>query len=141
MKFCKCGKLIEYTQRLCSDCEVKQTARNKIKNKEYKNARQDEDIQSIYNSKKWKITVRIISNRDNGLCILCLSEGRLRYKDTVHHIVEVKEDISKAYVLLNLICLCESCHQKVHREYKINKLTKENMQNKLIKLIKDTQGV
>ncbi|MNP55871.1 HNH endonuclease [compost metagenome] len=108
------------------------------RNREYKIARQDKDIQAIYNSKTWKITVRLIANRDKNLCRLCLSEKRISYYNTVHHIVELKEDITKAFIHGNLISLCESCHQKVHKAYKISKTNKQQMQEILFKILKET---
>lgn len=138
LKICRCGKLIPYTQKRCEVCEAKQVEREAQRNREYKIARQDKDIQAIYNSKTWKITVRLIANRDKNLCRLCLSEKRISYYNTVHHIVELKEDITKAFIHSNLISLCESCHQKVHKAYKISKTNKQQMQEILFKILKDT---
>jgi len=138
LKICRCGKLIPYTQKRCEECEAKQVEREAQRNREYKMARQDRDIQAIYNSKTWKMMVIIIKNRDNGLCLLCASEKKIGYYDTIHHIIELKDDITKAFNKDNLITLCESCHQKVHKAYKISKLSKQQMQEKLFKILIET---
>ena len=135
MKICKCGKLIPYIQKRCDTCESRQKECSSRSNKEYKEARQDKQIQAIYNSKVWKITVKVISNRDTLLCQLCLDQKKIKQYDTVHHIIEIKEDLSKAFLHENLICLCESCHQQVHKTYRQSKLSKQQMQQKLLKIL------
>lgn len=140
-KLCRCGKLVTYEEGMCPECKVKNEDRKNQKNKEYKIARQDRDIQAIYNSKTWKIITKTIENRDKKLCLLCLDNKQIRYKDTVHHIIELKEDTRKAFVKGNLICLCESCHQKVHKAYRHSNQVKLTMQEKLRNLLERPRGL
>ncbi len=53
--------------------------------------------------------------------------------DTVHHIEELKEDWSRRFDKDNLISLCESCHQKIHKKYLTNKLETQHNLRALIK--------
>lgn len=48
------------------------------------------------------------------LCELCLKEGRYVAVEEVHHIVPLAEGGSNDES--NLMSLCRSCHEKIHRE-------------------------
>ena len=68
-----------------------------------------------YKSAMWKrIRAQAIS-KSNGLCEECIKKGKISYYDDVHHKIPIKVDISKAYDLNNLICLCRTCHIKAHK--------------------------
>lgn len=78
------------------------------------------DIKKIYNSAKWKKVRLEAMARDNFLCVMCLKDGVETKGDEVDHIIEVRDDILKAFDLDNLQFLCRSHHQqKTKRE--INK--------------------
>ena len=64
---------------------------------------------------------------------MCLDKNELNNSGTIHHIEELKDNWSKRFDKDNLISLCESCHQKVHRKYLSNK---EEIQHELKVLIK-----
>lgn len=118
-KYCsRCNvRLINLNEKICSVCQSK----NDNRHKEYKKYRTDVKEQQFYNSKEWKIVRERIRNRDNGYCLVCQSEKSLRFMDTVHHIEELKENWSTRFDEENLISVCESCHQHIHNQYKINK--------------------
>lgn len=43
---------------------------------------------------------------------MCLKEGIINYRDLeVHHIIKLKDDITKGLEEDNLITLCHSCHR------------------------------
>lgn len=128
-KLCSCGKIIDYSDSHCSNCKDN-----------YKSNNNNKDTQSIYNSKAWRVLTKVIEQRDNNLCLVCLSNKRISYKDTVHHIVPLRDDVSLAYNKDNLICLCESCHQKVHSAYKQGRASKSATQKKLKTLIVTPRG-
>lgn len=130
-KLCGCGKKIPYGQVRCDECQIKYEERQKERHKEYKANRNDKKEQQFYKSKEWEAVKKIVKQRDHGLCRLCLEEHRITYYQTVHHIVEVKEDFRLALNPNNCICLCERHHQQVHREYEKDKLSKFDMQSKL----------
>ncbi|WIF94304.1 HNH endonuclease [Caminicella sporogenes] len=136
-KLCnRCQKnIIDMSQKYCSECEKIVEDERKERYKRYNQSRTDVKEQKFYQSKEWKHVREIVKSRDKGLCLLCLSEKKINYCDTVHHIEELKVNWNKRLDLDNLICLCESCHQYVHRQYSISEKEKKEMQGKLKKLI------
>ncbi|WP_339326461.1 HNH endonuclease [Clostridium perfringens] len=132
-KFCsRCNiNIIDYKDKYCPSCASKLQSRHK----EYKQHREDIKEQSFYTSTEWK-TVRLkIKARDNGLCLLCLDNNLITPMNTVHHITELKEDWNERFNRENLICICEACHQKIHKEYKVNNERKRVVQQQLKSLI------
>ena len=141
MKFCpRCNtELIPQHEKYCSKCSTKikmdTQEERRIYFKEYNENRKD--INEFYNSKKWKVTRELAKLNDYNLCLICFSKGILKECDLVHHIVEVKEDMNLALNLDNLICLCNSCHRKVHVIYDSDDKSKREM-ILLLKKIKDS---
>ena len=138
-KFCRCGKLIPQSLKVCNECQAKIDARSKTLNKEtykrYKAKRIDLKEQRFYSNRDWLFTRDTVRKRDKYLCKLCESNNKISYVDTVHHIVELKEDWSKRTSLDNLICLCSRCHYYVHKKYNKDFKSKKEMQEKLRSLI------
>ena len=87
----------------------------KSSDKRYNSTMRMADIKKIYNSKKWADVRLKVLIRDDYLCMECKKKGIETISRDVHHIVEVKDDPTKAYDLNNLTCLCRSCHLKAHR--------------------------
>ena len=54
-KFCRCGKKIEYSLKMCKECASKEDSRVKERYKDYRRRRTDKDIQAFYASREWKI--------------------------------------------------------------------------------------
>lgn len=140
LKFCKCGKIISQNKKRCDKCEaiylVRQDRVNKDSYKRYKKNRTDIKEQRFYNSNDWKITRATIKNRDKGLCLLCLNKNKISYLDTVHHIIELKEDYTLRTNTTNLVSLCDRCHKRVHRTYNKSLKDKTEMQTLLRNCIK-----
>jgi 5-methylcytosine-specific restriction endonuclease McrA len=134
LKLCRCGKKIPLEQPRCEECQVKYDERQKDRHKIYKHNRADAWEQSFYNSKEWKRAKQSAKVRDKGLCLICFSNNTIKAMDTVHHIIELKEDRSKALSDYNLICLCEHHHQLVHKAYETDK--KKEVREKLRSLLK-----
>jgi hypothetical protein len=68
--------------------------------------------EEFYHSTKW-VKTRDEYNKANPFCELCLSEGKHRDTDDVHHITPLTaggEPFSEG----NLIALCDSCHSGIH---------------------------
>ncbi|MFR3569540.1 MAG: HNH endonuclease [Paraclostridium sordellii] len=126
-KICpRCNRrLVSISKKYCEVCEAKANDRHK----EYKKYRKDIKEQSFYSSDPWRLKREKIKDKDNGCCLLCLNKHRSKPMDTVHHIIELKEDWNKRFEEDNLISLCESCHQVVHNKYKTS--DKEQTQNEL----------
>ncbi|WP_270940892.1 HNH endonuclease signature motif containing protein [Romboutsia lituseburensis] len=136
-KMCaRCQKIIDYGNRYCKECQEIEDAKNKQRCRNYNKNKRDKESQAFYNSKDWKSVVEVVKNRDKGLCLHCLFNNKISYYNVVHHIEELNENKDKALDIDNLICLCHSCHAKIHREYKTE--NKIYIQNKLKAIIKTT---
>lgn len=135
MKMCRCGKLIDYSLKSCEQCKELHSKDNRVRHSLYNRYKRDEDIQKIYNNKQWAVVKQRAEFRDNSLCMLCLSNKTIKSSQAVHHIIELKENILKAFDLNNLISLCESCHQSVHSKYNSSDKSKEEIQRLLFRLI------
>lgn len=131
-KLCpRCNRrLVSISKKYCEVCETKTNKRHK----EYKRYRSDVREQYFYSTKEWTCKRNKVKYLDNGLCLLCLSENRHKAMGVVHHIVELKEDWNKRLDEDNLISLCESCHQIVHKEYR--KINQKELKEKLKKIIR-----
>lgn len=130
-------------QKMCSRCHkligiLEQcNCIDKQRYKDYRNTRTDSKELRFYNSREWKVARVKVLELDNHLCLHCyLVDKTIRQADTVHHVIELKEDYSLRINKNNLISVCNSCHQIIHNEYKKNKINKEKMINKLFNLIK-----
>ncbi|MEB8093170.1 HNH endonuclease [Mammaliicoccus lentus] len=96
---------------------------NKYYRKEY-------EYDWFYHSNAWRTLRQMAMVRDNYLCQMCLKENNIKDAEIVHHIIYVTEDFTKALELDNLMCVCSSCHNKIHAN--------DNKQeiNKNVKIIK-----
>lgn len=73
----------------------------------------DPEIRKFRNSVAWRKKTEEIRQRDKFLCVICLKNNRFMYKDlSVHHIIPLAEDWSKALNNHNLITVCERCHKE-----------------------------
>ena len=72
------------------------------------------DKAKIYNSSRWKQVRRQALLRDNLMCIECKKIGVDTIATEVHHIIELNDDISKAFDLDNLESICHKHHMEHH---------------------------
>lgn len=130
----RCQKnIIDYKDKYCPEC-----SRNVKKDKAESNRIYDKNIRknaNVYASKIWHRVRQVTLNRDNNLCLCCWSNNKIKYAALVHHIVEVNEDVSKAYDINNLISVCRCCHNDIHVAYHKSDKDKKDMQEMLIELI------
>ena len=90
------------------ECDKKPKRRDK---------RVDTDAVHIRNSSRWQRTREYIKQRDKNLCQLCLrgypgTRRRVEYEHlSVHHIVSLEDDKTKAFDHNNLITLCDIHHE------------------------------
>ncbi|AIQ69547.1 hypothetical protein PGRAT_19345 [Paenibacillus graminis] len=80
----------------------------------YDRYKRDKTSRSFYKSTAWERAREQALIRDNHLCQHCMMRHRLTLADMVHHIKPISEYPDLALVLENLLCLCNSCHNKVH---------------------------
>ena len=70
---------------------------------------------------KWKIKRKEILERDQNKCVICKSEQTLQVHDRQYHFSRFLNTFKNPWEYPNnlMITLCESCHQKGHRLYKV----------------------
>lgn len=116
-----CKQPMNYTSDVCEECKAKGLTSRTKRDIDYKRNRKDKKEQSIYTNPAW-INLKIVKhNESKGLCELCLFEAGINvpaFVDDVHHIIPVKDDITKAFKKDNLICLCRRHHRIIHEELK-----------------------
>ena len=119
-KICRCGKVIPYNLKVCDECKCRIELERKQNIKYYKKATYERDSKynNFYKSKEWNSVRQLAIIRDHALCKDCLDKNTITSYNTVHHIIPIKEEWSKRLDIDNLICLCESCHQKRHNKMK-----------------------
>ena len=83
----------------------------------------------IYNSREWK-ELTVLKKRANPLCEQCIKDGEaigipggyVKSVECVHHIIPIetartKEEMRRlAFDWNNLMSLCQSCHNRIHKE-------------------------
>lgn len=88
--------------------------RKRLEQRHYDRHHRDQKSAAFYRSPEWLAVREAVLVRDHGLCQRCLWEGRITPADTVHHIVELREDWSRRLDPANLVSLCQACHNAVH---------------------------
>lgn len=142
LKTCRCGIEIEYEEKHCESCAKEVAISKKESYKRYALYRQQDAKnkarQMFYSSKDWIMTRDKAKFRFNGLCIVCLLDHKeITYSDLVHHIYTTEEYWGKRLDINNLICVCNSCHAKIHYKYDRSEVDKEIMMDKLLILVRD----
>ncbi|AVI30949.1 MULTISPECIES: HNH endonuclease [Bacillus subtilis group] len=78
--------------------------------------RKRDELDKIYNTARWKRVRKAVLNRDGYLCCECKRRGLITNGNTVHHIIALRDDPSKAFEINNLETICLECHNKEHPE-------------------------
>lgn len=135
-KYCAspgCNKVIDINKTYCS----KHTVTKAQRNKEYDTKYRDQKAKAFYNSKAWRLTREMVLARDQHIDVyLYATQKRIVRATLVHHIVEYKEDTSKALVLDNLISVSEETHEKIIKRMYSKEETKRQMQEELKQALK-----
>lgn len=98
----------------CEDHQAEAERQKAEANRYYDQHLRDKRAEVFYKSKAWTAARLRVLSRDNYLCQECLRQGRITRADTVHHLVEIKENWSKRLKMDNLVSLCAECHNKAH---------------------------
>ena len=67
----------------------------------------------VYDS-RYQLVRKAAMHRDQGLCQMCLHEGRCEPATVAHHIKTVEDYPELKYSLDNMTSLCRDCHEKIH---------------------------
>lgn len=136
MKLCRCSKRIPLGDKYCIECTEKVEQLNKERHKINKLNRTDKNEQELYTSQEWIKTSDEAKRKTFGLDVYELYiNNRAISGQTVHHIVEVKDDWDKRLDISNLIYLTNSNHKHIHNIYLKGKEEKKEMQNILLTLL------
>lgn len=85
-----------------------------------------EQVAAFYKTNAWQKCRAAVLARDLGICQECLASGVLTLADTVHHIIHLRDDPTKAFDMTNLVSVCASCHNKLHPEKSKKNRNKKN---------------
>lgn len=150
-KTCRCGKIIDAKEKMCKECWNKQRNTLRRIHSKYNKIREDKEEIAFYNSNIWKKVSNKVRGKFFNCCALCFCNSQSLWKDLeevselkyfiedgkrknlIHHIIEFKEDNSKATEENNLICVCEKHHSIIHKIYE--NANKENLQKELGTLV------
>lgn len=83
-------------------------------NKHYDLYQRDERSKKFYDSQNWRRLRKTVLSEYFYLCQTKLDDCDT-IADTVHHIVEVRDDWSKRFERNNLSAICRSCHNEIHK--------------------------
>lgn len=124
----RCGKRLEAGQT----CEcVKQ------RHKEYDRLARDKDAAKFYSSASWKRMRQYILDKYDSIDVYAyILYGQIEKADTVHHIIELKDDKSQALVEQNLIPVSSSTHNIIHASYDKSLADKQAMQSILYECLR-----
>lgn len=126
-----CNNKTEYGTKCQCEIDIE-----KQRHKDYKASRTDKKEQEFYNTKQWLQTKEIAKSKTHGIDVYeYYVNGRVISGETVHHIVEIKEDWNKKLLISNLIYLTNSNHMYVHNMYNKSDKDKTKMQELLIELL------
>jgi len=70
---------------------------------------------------KWKSKRQEILARDQQQCVICRSTDKLQVHHRQYHFMQSSNQFKPPWEYANhlLITLCEQCHQRGHRKYKV----------------------
>lgn len=111
-----CTNIVKQPDKYCDTHIHIEIIDKQNRNRYYDSKVRDDKTNKFYHSSAWAKTRYARLVRDNKLCQDCLSSRRITIADTVHHIIEVKQNWSKRFDIDNLISLCNSCHNKRHKK-------------------------
>lgn len=97
------------------------------KDNTYGSSRSDRKPQQFdwfYRKPAWQKLRQMALSRDNGICVRCYKENKIKKADVVHHIVYLTDNIQLALDLNNLESLCHACHNAEHDEKATGKKSK-----------------
>lgn len=117
-----CPNLTRSKEGYCEEHNHILKEKKKTRNKYYDNNIRDKTHSSFYNSKEWTNTREYILTLYNGIDIYAYyMENKIVLADTVHHIVEIKEDWDKRLDIENLFPTTKENHETIHKLYRKDK--------------------
>ena len=125
-----CGKRLPTGQEC--QCRSRQTS---DRNKRYDKHQRNKQSYDFYHSPAWLAVRQRVLDRADGLDEYEMyASSRVVLANTVHHIVPLSEDKSKAIDMTNLIAVSSATHNMIHSRYDSG--NKQVMQEELRKAIR-----
>ena len=110
----RCPELVPGGQTYCEEHRQQESSR---RNERYDRYERDDKLSKFYGSGRWQ-KVREKQIKQQPLCEMCMEKGKTKQADVVDHIVPVRVDWNKRFVMSNLQSLCYKCHAKKTQEDK-----------------------
>lgn len=140
-KICRCGKIIDLGDGICTECKSKQQQRTKERHKQYKSNRNDRREQKFYTSKEWLQLKEHLKVKYKGLCLWSyFIDNKIVMADVNHHIEPVKESWNKRLDIYNVIPLSNRMHQIIHKKYETDKEKTQQELRELLFKWKEIEG-
>lgn len=111
-----CNNLVNIKDKYCDDHRQEIVKQVRQWRRTY-DSKRDPKYKQFYKSANWLKLRDYVLKRDNYLCTECIKSGKLTTCNTVHHIIEIREDMSKSLDQDNLTTLCYECHNKIHKRF------------------------
>lgn len=103
-KLCRCGKVIEYNQKRCDECEQQAKQQQAKRHKHYDRYKRNQKSKAFYESRAWRRTRKNVLARYKGLDIYDFFINKtITHATTIHHIVELTDNWSRRLDTKNLI--------------------------------------
>ena len=100
------------------------------------------DNHSVYTDKCWSVVKDVCKSKANGIDLwIYYKTGKIVEGRLAHHIIEVADDLSRAYDVINLFWLTDKSHQEIHALYNRDEDTKKKTQQLLFEINKNGMGV
>lgn len=144
LKMCShfsCTKIIEDNERYCNTHKKRYAARQKVRYKDYQRRRLEDHneakTQAFYHSDEWIRAKEVAKLSTFHIDIFhYYLIGKIIEGETVHHIIELKEDWSRRSDVSNLLYLSNKNHAKIHSKYNSCIEDKKRIQKMLLELKK-----
>lgn len=147
LKLCSyrgCSKVINQDTRFCEYHQAKYMIKQKERYKDYQRRRLEDynevRAQGFYQSNDWSGLKEAVKASFFHIDIFeYYLTGKIVEGETVHHIIEVKEDWNSRFSIDNLIYVTQRNHLLIHSKYNKSKKDKEKAQKILLGLVEQFQ--
>ena len=131
--------------KICSHCGRQYPADGKCtcqivrdRNRAYDRHHRNRRSRYIYHTREWSLLSKLVRKHADYIDeYVYATEGRIIPGDTVHHIIPLRDDVTKAFDERNLICLSRQTHESVvAREYEASTARKKKMQSVMFDIVR-----
>ena len=118
-RICRCGIIIDYSQKYCDKCTVIAEQHKSDRNKYYDENIRNKESSDIYHSSEWQQLTQECKSKFKAIDVYSLYVNDiLEFGSLSHHIEEVTKNKARAFDLTNLIWLTSDNHTFIHKLYR-----------------------